>query len=337
MKEILTVAVLITFSQVLYSQSAELTVVDVGAGLCVIANLPNPANSTDSFYIIYDAGQGCYDEVQSTIPENQKIDLMVLSHNDSDHIANADDILKVYDVKKIIWSGFERPEISTWNDVNQAINDETEAEIINLRTDTISIGSTEIFGETYITFVAGFHVPPDEWGFTASNASEYRNAGSIVIRIVYKGKSILLTGDMVGRHEEGGLPDHHVIAAEKYVLDNRFAVPINSDVLVASHHGADDASSYPFIQAVNPEYVIFSAGSHDGYGHPRATVAQRFLNSGILLENIYRTDLGDDETKPEHWENESTIPGHSDPSGDDNIIITIDDDSNIEVHYEDLR
>jgi beta-lactamase superfamily II metal-dependent hydrolase len=283
--------------------------------------------------MIYDAGYSCDEHVGSLIPTEQQIDLLVLSHNDTDHIATDDEILQAYSLEKILWTGFERPERQRWTDVNQAINDETEASVINLRTDTLAIGSTWIYGDTYVTFVAGFHVPPDHWGFTPSQASEYRNAGSIALRIVYKGRSILLTGDMIGRHEEGNYPEYHITAAEKFVVDNRFAVPIDSDVLVASHHGGNDASSYPFIQAVSPQYVIFSAGSHDTYAHPRAAVAQRFLNSGVLLENMFRTDLGDDEIKPEHWENESTITGRSDFSGDDHVQVSITQDGVLEVEY----
>jgi len=65
------------------------------------------------------------------------------------------------------------------------------------------------------------------------------------MRIVYGGKSILLTGDMVGRHESDSDPEEHVIAAEEYLIENRHAIPIDSDVYVASHHGGNDASSYP--------------------------------------------------------------------------------------------
>ena len=283
--------------------------------------------------MVYDAGFGCIDHVALLIPQDQDIDLLVLSHNDSDHIATADDILKAYRVLNILWTGFERPGVQNWVDVNDAIENESGASVVNIRTDTPAIGSTRILGETYLSFVAGFHVPPEEWGFAATQTSEYRNAGSIAMRITHKGKSILLTGDMIGRHENDDQPEYHIIAAEKYVMDNRFAVPINSDVLVASHHGGNDASSYPFIQAVSPEYVIFSAGSHDGYGHPRSAVAQRFLNSGVSLANIFRTDFGDDESKPEHWENESSITGHSDGTGDDNILITISDTGELKVNY----
>ena len=86
---------------------------------------------------------------------------------------------------------------------------------------------------------------------------------------------------------------------------------------------------------MDPEYVIFGAGSNDSYGHPRAAVAQRFLNSGIELNKLFRTDLGDDESKPEHWENDTTIEGLNDPSGDDNIIIRLTNDGKVTVEYID--
>lgn len=104
---------------------------------------------------------------------------------------------------------------------------------------------------------------------------------------------------------------------------------------MASHHGGNDASSYPFIKSVNPDYVLFSAGSHNRYGHPRAAVAKRFLDSGIQLENMFRTDLGDDESRADHWENESTIQGTSDESGDDDIMIRLTKDGDVVVKYVD--
>ena len=309
------------------------TVFDIGAGLCVLGEFPNESDPTDTYYMIFDAGFSCLDNIQRVVPASEDIDLMVLSHNDTDHIATADKILQAYDVKKIMWSGFERPDINQWVELTQAIENETDAEVINLKTDTQRIGTTYLFEKTYVTFVAGFHTPPAEWGISASQRGEYRNAGSIVLRIVYQGRSVLLTGDMIGRHDDESEPEEHIVAAENYVVQNRSAVPIDSDVLVAAHHGGNNASSYPFIRAVSPEYVIFSAGSHDNYAHPRAEVAQRFLNSGVKMKNIFRTDLGDDESKAEHWENESTIAGVSDSNGDDDIVITLTSDGEVIVRY----
>ncbi|MEQ9035267.1 hypothetical protein [Gracilimonas sp.] len=318
---------------IISAQNLQVKVADVGAGLCVIAEIPNLQDSSDPYYMLYDVGRGCLDDINEMIPEEQPIDLIVLSHNDSDHIYDADKVLDEYLVKKILWSGFQRPDIGQWNELNEAINAEHPDELINLRVHQLPIGSTWVYGETYITFVAGFHVPPPQWGFSPSEESEYRNAGSIVMRIVHGQKSILLTGDMIGRHETDNFPNNGIIAAEKFVVANRFAVPIDSDLLVASHHGGNDASSIPFIESVNPEYVIFPSGSNDRYGHPRSAVAQRFLDSGVLLHNIFRTDKEDDESHAGHWEPDG-VTGVVDGSGDDSVIISITSEGVISVGYE---
>lgn len=192
MKPVLILLLSLAIIQHATAQDVTVTVFDVGAGLCVLGEFPNEADSTDSYYMIYDAGLSCDDKIQSEVPIDEQIDLMVLSHNDTDHIATADHILDMYDINKVIWSGFERPDTDQWVDINEAIDNETGAEIINLRTDTLHIGTTYLFGQTYLTFVAGFYIPIEEWGFTPLQSSEYRNAGSIVMRIVFRGSSIHL-------------------------------------------------------------------------------------------------------------------------------------------------
>lgn len=332
---VLTLIVVVIIPQIGVAQTLQYHIIDVGAGLCTVGIFPNDIEPEDPFYFMYDAGYGCTNEVESLIPEHEVIDLMVLSHNDADHIATADNILDLYEVRRIIWTGQVR-DTNTWEDLVVEIDREENADVINLENNRPENGRTYVFGETFVTFVSGHHVPPAEWGFSPSDHSEYNNAGSIVIRIQYKEKRILLTGDMIGRHENSTEPEDHIIAAELEVLQNRTYTPINSDVLIASHHGGNDASSTPFIHAVSPEYVIFSAGSRDTYGHPNRNVAQRFLDSGVLEENIFRTDLRDDEDHPDHWENDTTVENNNDPSGDNDITIRIHSDSRVAVFYNDL-
>lgn len=50
---------------------------------------------------------------------------------------------------------------------------------------------------------------------------------------------------------------------------------------------------------------------------------------------MFRTDLGDDESRADHWENESTIQGTSDESGDDDIMIRLTKDGDVVVKYVD--
>lgn len=97
-------------------------------------------------------------------------------------------------------------------------------------------------------------------------------------------------GHAVGRKDDGS---EDCWATEKFMVDSAAHVPIDSTVLIAPHHGANNASSDCFIDAVDSEWVIFPAGSN--HRHPRAAVAQRYLDHGVPLENMFRTDLGDDD------------------------------------------
>ena len=118
------------------------------------------------------------------------------------------------------------------------------------------------------------------------------------------------------------------------MIENADVIPIDSDILIAPHHGADNASSTSFIYAVSPEYVIFSAGHR--FEHPRATVAQRYLDNGVSIQNIFRTDLGDDERDPNEEDKEwshGRQNGHRDPSGDDDVDILIRSNGTVRVEY----
>jgi competence protein ComEC len=63
--------------------------------------------------------------------------------------------------------------------------------------------------------------------------------------------------------------------------------------MTAPHHGGNNGSSNCFIRAVNPQYVIFSAGR--GHHHPTQAAADRYIANGVPVENLFRTDRGDNE------------------------------------------
>jgi len=89
-------------------------------------------------------------------------------------------------------------------------------------------------------------------------------------------------GDAVGRLRADD-PDDVIEASEPEMVANAANVPIDSDVLIASHHGADNGTAGPFIDAVTPTFVIFSAGH--AHGHPRASTAARLLGRGIAVNS----------------------------------------------------
>ncbi len=308
---------------------AYIRVVDGGSGLCTITSVPGP------HFMIFDAGhwQGsqCINAVREILGSNTTIDLMVISHTDADHLGQAHDILAEYFVRRIIRVGQERTTAS-WRHWNDAVAEETKtgASVMNLQSMPLVPGTEIPLGEATVTLVAGW----PKWTEPGPTASEKLNVVSIVARLEYAGGSVLFTGDTVGKRKED--PDTACKDAEKAMVDNAAAVPLKSDVLLAPHHGGDNGSSACFIQAVDPRFVVFSAGhSHD---HPTADAAGRYLAHGVPLANMFRTDLGDDESANDtanterEWDH-GRIPGCSDQRGDDDVDIVIRAGGMVEVEY----
>lgn len=62
---------------------------------------------------------------------------------------------------------------------------------------------------------------------------------------------------------------------------------LESDVLVAPHHGSKTSSAWGFIDAVKPDLTIFTAGYLNRFRHPVPEVVKRYENEG---SRVLRTD-----------------------------------------------
>jgi beta-lactamase superfamily II metal-dependent hydrolase len=312
-------------------------VVDVDAGECVVIKIAG--RDDDHHYVVFDAGnfadQGktAIEAIREVVPEDDVIDMLVLSHTDSDHVAAVPLIVDEYYIDRIIRTGQERQgsRISkTLKNARKAIQravDEDGTIDINLSDTEFPAGATYRFGETFVTMVCGFGSIPDGWDVTGS--SEIHNATSICLRITHKGKSVLITGDAVGRHLDS--PEDALLATEKYMVEQQHVIPIDSDVLVASHHGGNNGSATGFIQAVSPAFVIFSAG--DDYEHPRQATVDRIRAALPQDPEMFRTDLGDMK-RPREWA-EGSMDTDQDTPGDDDVDILIDKAGNLTVKNRD--
>ena len=277
-------------------------VIDVGPGLCSVIHFP-----TDEFMVV-DAGPWpprdsyCVEGIQRVMPPGSVIDLLVLSHSDADHIGAVPALLENYGLREVLRTGLER-ETNIWRRSDEAIKDEFPESDIVLRDNPDERSFTRTFGDARVDMISGFYEPPEDW---IGNVASARNAGSIVLLLSYRGTNVLFGGDATS-------------ATENYILSRRTRIPIKADVLIAPHAGADNSSTVGFIEAVSPKYVVFSAGHL--HMHPRAVVAARYLQAGVLVENMFRTDLGDDEGDRE-WDF-GRIDGTRDPAGDDDIEIIL--------------
>ena len=305
------------------AQEIKVRVVDVGAGLCVIAA------TDDGQVMVYDTGAGskiCGDAVDELAPAHQ-IDLLVLSHSDIDHIGAARRILADHHVKTIIHPGDPR-DGSTIARVRHDISQEPGASIVDLGAMDLPFGTAFALGPAVITFVAGWSDANEIYDQDPSldgdgHKAERYNGISIVMRLEYAGKSILLTGDTLGRIEGRRKNDSLCQYAERKMVENSTVVPLKSDILIGQHHGSDDSSSNCFIRVVDPRWVIFAAG-HE-YKHPRQSAADRFLSHGVDKDRMLRTDRGDNEGgrgRGKEWRY-GGIRRCVDKPGDDDIEITL--------------
>ena len=90
------------------------------------------------------------------------------------------------------------------------------------------------------------------------------NDNSCVLKIQSEYGAVLLTGDI----EE---------AAESWLVKN-YGNNLKANVLIAPHHGSKTSSTAGFLQAIQPDYVLISAGYRNQFGHPHTDVLLRYEN-----------------------------------------------------------
>ncbi len=104
---------------------------------------------------------------------------------------------------------------------------------------------------------------------------ETDNNRSCVLRISGPFGAILLPGDIEKEAEQE-------LVAE-------YGDQLQSDILVAPHHGSRTSSSAAFIDTVKPSLVIYSAGLNNRFHHPHPGVVNRYKARGIESFNTARS------------------------------------------------
>lgn len=107
----------------------------------------------------------------------------------------------------------------------------------------------------------------------AADAPADSNDRSCVLKVSTGDSSLLLTGDL-------GMTGEYELLSQD----------LQATLLVAPHHGSHTSSSYAFIRAVAPRWVVFSAGHNNRFGHPHQKVVQRYRELGA--EPVYTATSG---------------------------------------------
>ena len=200
------------------------------------------------------------------------LDVLLITHLDSDHIGAAAGVTEIYGVKNLIM-----PEISSESEglstAQLVINRVVEADG-NIY--TAVQGMNFEIGEFELTVLAAFPEMADE------------NNRSVITVAEIEDLKFLLTGDMEAK-------------AEKALLGEN--LDLKCDVLKVGHHGSSTSSNMDLLKAVMPRYAAISVGQNNDFGHPHNEVISDLQYIGA---EIYRTDTDGDITF--YIENKRIVP-----------------------------
>lgn len=236
---------------------------NIGQGDAIL--IQTPLSTTDRQNILIDGGpdRRIIYKLDKYIPiTNRKIDLMILTHPDPDHLNGLVEVLKRYKVNQVIFNGVEDPDPAylEWKRIIREKN--ISARVIDRQQ------NLEIDENLFLEFI---------WPQQNLVGKSFKddNPYSIVNKLIFGQIKFLFTGDATKEVEANLIKENTSLMA---------------DVLKVAHHGSKSSTSLEFLEKVKPKYAVISVG-HNSFGHPSFRVLRNLEKIGA---QILRTDeIGD--------------------------------------------
>jgi competence protein ComEC len=187
---------------------------------------------------------------------DKEIDILIATHPDADHVSGLVGVFERYRVGRLITDGSVAGESEVYDAVLAAALAETAVH-------------PTIAGEI-ILIEDGIRLEVLHPG--SARNDENRNENSVSMRLTFGEFSYLFTGDAEQQ-------------AERQMLQR--GQPLQALVLKAGHHGSRTSSTLSFLQAVQPQIIIISAGAENRFGHPHQEMLDRAAAVGAA---VLRTD-----------------------------------------------
>ena len=229
-----------------------LTALDVGQGDSIFIKLPNNKEN-----ILIDTGgipNSNYEIINNkTIPYFKsiginKINYLILTHGDYDHMGEAINLVNNFKVEKVIFN------CGPYNDL--------EKELIKV------LDKKHI---KYYSCIKELNIDKNKLYFLQTKEYDNENDNSNVIYTELDGYKFMFMGDA------SSITEREILS--KYNLPN-------IDVLKVGHHGSKTSSSIEFIDELNPKYSIISVGKNNRYGHPNKEVLDNLNNSKVYRTDL---------------------------------------------------
>ena len=282
--------------------------IDVGQGDSTFVELP------DGKTLLIDAGEENMGKRVVKYIKNlgyTKIDYLIATHSDADHVGGMDRVFKEFEVATIyrpftisVYSGikgFQDELYSTFNENLQNYPSEAGEEYaeflsiayqetvdgnlsqIKVISSQEEIVSSDVNKPYFINFywptaVEYFSTNRITMGYT-SLKQESNNDTSAVVEIMTTDSKFMWMGDLTEVGENTLLSS---LSASDQI---KFA---NVSVLKVGHHGSSSSTSQELLAVANPKFAIISVGEDNSYGHPSTITLERLEKNGI---NVYRTDF----------------------------------------------
>ena len=179
-----------------------------------------------------------------------KVDYILATHADSDHIQGLSDVAKNFNIKAAL---FGRTPFAD-EDFNDLFLILEKRKINKLK---ISRGDVLNFGEVKIEVL-----------YPEGSDDISDNNHSVVLRIIYGEQKILLTGDIEKETETGLLQTPEML---------------QTDVIKVAHHGSRTSSTENFVKAVSANIAIIPVGRTSPFGHPHTEVLERWKNANTKI------------------------------------------------------
>lgn len=258
----------------------QVTFCDVGQGDATLVQYGN-------WQILVDGGSDA--KVLTCLGEHlpyfdRTIEIVLASHQDSDHIGGLNSVFANYRVKQLVWNG-EAKETTDFLAFNQAIQTEEVqgmTTLVAVHGQRVKIGTNLVLSYLFPRVVRPSkttRLSPDcethLQDISVLNSSDgiSSNDGSIVLFIEYKQVTILLMGDLEASGE---------------LTLNCLELLGHTTIIKVGHHGSKSSSSQVFVDKTQPEYAVLSVGKNNRFGHPVPEVMSRYDAVG---STILRTDL----------------------------------------------
>ncbi len=230
---------------------------DVGQGdsILIIIN--------KNFQLLVDGGpdNAVAQKIGKYIPfYDHTIEMMVLTHPDTDHVTGLVELLDRYEIKHILHSGVraDNAAYGLWLEKIQQLGiKETIAR------------SGQKYQLPDNCFLNVLHPSINYYNQAVANV----NSTSVVTEVVINEIELLLTGD--------------ITSTEELMIINSFP-ELKSDILKVAHHGSKYSSADEFIERIDPDISVIQVGLDNKFGHPAERVLKLFAKLGILT---LRTDL----------------------------------------------